>query len=229
MGDRCQKDGQYPLRDVEDHDRDATPGAGGPQDVRSPDVAAAGHAHINAGATGEQERKGHGSGEIPEQDRPHHINGTRSSGSYAAPRGDSDMTRFVELLHSEPWLLGEPFVEFQTEIVDRAALHGRGEFIAALLDMDPAILRQHPPPRSQAIEFAFTYAKTHLLPVLTRIWPLPDDLPHAAGMGYLARVKRWFDESGAPALGDVEQHYPSSPYMPKDRVEEYAGQWATLS
>ena len=33
-----------------------------------------------------------------------------------------------------------------------------------------------------------------------------------------------FDASGAPALGDVDQ-YPDSPYMPKDRVEEYARQW----
>ena len=43
---------------------------------------------VNANATGEQERKGHRSGEIPEQDRPHHVKGTLSSGSQAAPRGD---------------------------------------------------------------------------------------------------------------------------------------------
>ena len=29
----------------------------------------------------------------------------------------------------------------------------------------------------------------------------------------------------APALGNVERHYPSAPYMPKDRLEEYARQW----
>jgi ankyrin repeat protein len=40
------------------------------------------------------------------------------------------------------------------------------------------------------------------------MWPLPDDLPHAAGTGDLARVKRWFDESGAPVLGDIDKHYP---------------------
>jgi hypothetical protein len=44
--------------------------------------------------------------------------------------------------------------------------------------------------------------------VLTRIWPLPDDLPHAAGMGNLSRVKHWFDAAGAPALGDLDHHYP---------------------
>ena len=105
---------------------------------------------------------------------------------------------------------------------------GRGEYNSALLDLNPAILRRQPPP-SQAIEFAFAYANTHVVPVLTRIWPLPDDLPHAAGRGDLSRVKQWFDDSGAPALGDVENHYPSSPYMPKDRVEEYARQWGPLS
>jgi hypothetical protein len=147
-----------------------------------------------------------------------------SETSLASPRGESDLTTFVRFFQREPWLLGESFVEFQADVIARAALKGCGEFIAALLDLDPAILRRQPPPRSQAIEFAFTYANTHVIPLLTRIWPLPDDLPHAAGMGDLARVKRWFDESGAFAPGDVD-HYPSSPYMPKDRVEEYARQW----
>jgi hypothetical protein len=27
-------------------------------------------------------------------------------------------------------------------------------------------------------------------------------------MGNLSRVKHWFDESGAPALGDLDSHYP---------------------
>jgi hypothetical protein len=40
-------------------------------------------------------------------------------------------------------------------------------------------------------------------------------------------VKQWFDESGAPALGDIPNHYPNSPYMPKDRVEEYEDQWGS--
>ena len=144
-------------------------------------------------------------------------------------RGDSDLPAFVELLQRESWLLGEDFVEFQTGIIERAALQGRGEFITALLDLNPAILRSQPPPRSQAIEFAFTYANTDVIQILTRIWPVPDDLPHAAGMGNLSRVKQWFDDSGTPALGGIENHYPSSPYMPKDRVAEYSRQWGPLS
>jgi len=144
-------------------------------------------------------------------------------------RGDSDLPAFVELLQRESWLLGEDFVEFQTEIIQRAALQGRGEFITALLDLNPAILRCQPPPRSQAIEFAFTYANTDVIQILTRIWPVPDDLPHAAGMGNLSRVKQWFDDSGAPALGGIQNHYPSSPYMPEGRVAEYSRQCGPLS
>lgn len=143
-------------------------------------------------------------------------------------RGQSDLPAFLRFLQSEPWLLGESFVDFQTEIIERATLVGRGEFVTAVLDLNPAILRRQPAPKSQAIEFALTYANTDLIPELTRVWPLPDDLPHAAGMGDLSRVKRWFNESGMPDLGEVENHYPSSPYMPKDRAEEYTQQSGPL-
>ena len=152
-----------------------------------------------------------------------------SESSLKDRRGRSDLMTFVSLLQREPWLLGEDFVEFQTRIIERAALHGRGEFITALLEQNPAITRRQPAPQSQAIEFAFTYGNTHLIPILTRIWAVPDDLPHAAGMGNLARVEQWFDDAGAPALGDLKHHYPSSAYMPKDRVDEYAHQWGPLN
>jgi hypothetical protein len=152
-----------------------------------------------------------------------------SETSFEDPRGDSDLPAFVELVQREWWLRGEDFVEFQTEIIQRAALQGRGEFITALLDLNPAILQRQPPPKSQAIEFAFTYAHTDVIPILTRIWPVPDDLPHAAGMGNLTRVKQWFDDSGTPALGGIENQYPSSPYMPKDRVTENSCQWGPPS
>ena len=121
---------------------------------------------------------------------------------------DGDLTAFVRRLQREPWLLSDACVEFQAALIGQATLNDRGPFIVALLDLDPALLRRQPPPQSQAIEFALTYARTHLIPLLTRIWPLPDDLPHAAGVGNLSRVKRWFDESGAPALGDLDHHYP---------------------
>jgi len=121
---------------------------------------------------------------------------------------DGDLTAFVSALQREPRLLGDAYVEFQAQLIETATLNDRGECITAFLDLDPAILRRQPPPQSQAIEFALTYARTHLIPVLTRIWPLPDDLPHAAGVGNLSRVKQWFDESGGPTLGDLDNHYP---------------------
>jgi ankyrin repeat protein len=152
-----------------------------------------------------------------------------SETSLKARRGESDLAAFVRLLNRESWLLGESCMKFQTEIIERATLVGRAEFMSALLDVNPAILRRQTPPQSLAIEFAFTFANTHMIPVLTRIWPLPEDLPHAAAMGDLSRVKRWFDESGAPALGDIDNHYPCTPYMPKARVEKYAQQWGPPS
>lgn len=121
---------------------------------------------------------------------------------------DGDLTAFVGGLQREPWLLGEACVGFQAGMIERATLRDREDVIIALLNLDPVLLRQQPPPRSQAIEFAFTYAKAHLIPVLTRIWPMPDDLPHAAATGNLSRVKQWFDESGAPAPGDLDKHFP---------------------
>jgi hypothetical protein len=121
---------------------------------------------------------------------------------------DGDMTTFVAGLQRDPWLRGEAAMEFQVDLVERAVMRDRGEFVAALLDLDPALVRRQPPPRSQVFEFALTYARTHLVPILTRVWPLPDDLPHAAGMGNLAQVRRWFDQSGAPALGNLDRHFP---------------------
>ena len=122
---------------------------------------------------------------------------------------DDDLTAFVGQLQRVPWLLGDDHVDVQNQLIELASLNDRGGFIAAFLDLDPAILRHRPPPQSQAIEFAFTYKHTDLVPLLTRIWPLPDDLPHAAGIGNLARVRQWFDESGAP-VDDLHSHYPAN-------------------
>ena len=121
---------------------------------------------------------------------------------------DGDVTALVSTLQRERWLLTEAYVEFQAGLIGAATLNDRGEIITAFLSLEPAFLRRRASPEFHPIALAFTYAKTHLVPLLTRIWPLPDDLPHAAGMGDLARVKRWFDESGAPALGDLEKHFP---------------------
>src|SRR4030095_13571759 len=118
---------------------------------------------------------------------------------------DNDRETFIDVLQRESWLLGDSHVRFQVGLIERATLRDRGAFISTLLDLNSALLRLQPPPESQAIEFAFTYVKPHLIPLLTRIWPMPDDLPHAAAMGDIARVKRWFDESGKAAVGDLSR------------------------
>jgi hypothetical protein len=121
---------------------------------------------------------------------------------------DGDVTMFVSTLQRERWLLGDACVEFQVGLIGAATLNDHGEIISALLDLAPALLRRQASTEFQPIALALTYAKAHFIPLLTRIWTLPDDLPHAAGMGDLARVKRWFEKSGAPALGDLEKHFP---------------------
>ena len=85
-------------------------------------------------------------------------------------------------MQREPWLLGEAGVGFQVGLIERATLRDREAFIAALLDLEPAIAATPAAAGSQAIEFAFTYAK-HTSFQCSSIWPLPDDLPHAAGTG----------------------------------------------
>lgn len=120
---------------------------------------------------------------------------------------DRDLTAFVGGLQRESWLLRDDYVTFQNELIETAAFQRDPEpLIGALLDLDPAILRRQPPPRSRAIEWAVMYANTSLLPWLTRIWAVPDDLPYAAGMGNLARVQAWFDSAGV--VRNLAEHYP---------------------
>ena len=120
---------------------------------------------------------------------------------------ERELAPFVSELQREPWLLGDAYVAFQAGLIETASFQtDRAEFIGAILDLDPAILRRQPPPPSRAIEWAFMYANMHLLPLLTCIWPVPDDLPYAAGIGNLARVKQWFDSAGG--VRNLEDHYP---------------------
>ena len=129
---------------------------------------------------------------------------------------DGDLAGFTDALGREAWLLGDDHVDYQNGLIGTATLNGRVEIIRALFDHDPASLRRQPPPPTQSIEHALTYAKADCIPLLTRIWPVPDDLPHAAGLGDLARVKRWFDAEGKPVLGDVAQHAPATSVHPRE-------------
>lgn len=131
---------------------------------------------------------------------------------------DGDLTSFVDRLRRESWLLSDASLKFQVGLIEGMAAGGPylpGEstsaaaFLKAFLDLDPAILHSPAPPPSRAYVHAFTYAHDHLVPLLQRVWRMPDDLPHAAGIGDLARVRRWFNATGKPALGDIANHFPS--------------------
>jgi hypothetical protein len=123
----------------------------------------------------------------------------------AAMHGN-DLEEFNRWLQQEPDLLGESNVGFHAELIENAACTDRGPFIARLIELSPALSVKRP--RSSALEFALEYGNAHLIPLLTRIWPLPDDLPHTAGVGDFARVRSWFDEVGRPRLGSLSQHHP---------------------
>jgi hypothetical protein len=147
-----------------------------------------------------------------------------------------DLPGFVGALQRERWLLGDDFAWFQDRLIGIATLNqGFEPFVRALLDLQPALLRRQPPPPSSNIEQVFTYGTTDLLPLLTRIWPLPDDLAHAAGVGDLSRVTRWFDADGTPALGDLAHHMPSTsrsrpwPEVGVQQVLDTALAWAVVN
>jgi hypothetical protein len=123
----------------------------------------------------------------------------------------NDLSEFNLWLEKEPRLLQAPFVRLQAAIVERACWQkSRDAFITALLTRNPALLASASPPPSSALAHALSYGNAHLVPLLTRIWPLPDDLPHAAGTGNTEAVARWFDPAGGHRLGAPACHYPGN-------------------
>lgn len=114
-----------------------------------------------------------------------------------------NLPEFVEWLRRDSSLLDTPL---RVELIEHSVWANRGAFITSLLQLEPAL----PPVKTSALEFALEYGNAHLIPLLTPLWPLPSDLPHAAGIGDLTQVKSWFDEAGHPQLGPLSQHYPTN-------------------
>lgn len=141
-----------------------------------------------------------------------------------------DTAAFTAWLEGQPWLLDGAHIPLQVEILEQAAIFDREQFIRRLLEREPAVLQASPPP-SAALIHAFDYGHSHLVPLLTPIWPLPDDLAHAAGIGDLDRVKRWFDDEGRPALGDLGRHHrnprPGAPTV--QQVLDVALAWSVMN
>jgi ankyrin repeat protein len=119
---------------------------------------------------------------------------------------EDNLQEFATWLEQEPDLLRESHLALQLDLLGHATWKDRGPFITRLLESAPALALRRPP--SSALEFALEYGNAHLIPLLTPIWPLPNDLSHAAGVGDFSRVKGWFDEAGRPRLGSLSQHHP---------------------
>ena len=120
----------------------------------------------------------------------------------------NDLEEFDRWLEREPNLLSESSLELLVRLIEIASYTDRGPFIARLLEFAPAIKIKCPP--SSAVQFALEYGNADLIPLLTSVWPLPNDLSHAAGVGDFARVKSWFDDAGRPKLGSLSEHYPTN-------------------
>jgi hypothetical protein len=117
---------------------------------------------------------------------------------------EDNLVEFTRWLEHD--LSGESQIDQQVKILEHAVLMDRARFITRLLERAPAVAMMRP--ASSAVWFALEYGHAHLLPLLTPVWPLPDDLCHAAGAGEFTRVKGWFDEDGGPRLGSLERHHP---------------------
>jgi hypothetical protein len=122
----------------------------------------------------------------------------------------NDLSAFRRWLQDEQWVIRPAFVQVQIAMVERASWNDRESFITALLESGPALLEMATPPPASAFVFALGYGHAHLVPTLMRIWPLPDDLPHAAGTGNAAAVARWFNAAGQAVLGSPARHYPAN-------------------
>lgn len=118
----------------------------------------------------------------------------------ALDEGDSDSVR--ELLATEPFLLGPRYLETQEMLLAVAACsEGKLPVIEAVITSGAAITTAPEPPASRAILYAFEYGNADYIPALSQIWPVPDDLPHAAGLGDKEAVAKRF-ANGYPRLGD---------------------------
>ncbi len=122
---------------------------------------------------------------------------------------EDNLAALSHWLQSQPWLLEESCVALYVQLLEHAALKGREALIAELVGRYSAKPHRRPP-QSNAILFALEYGHSRIVPLLARIWPVPDDLPHTAALGRLDDVKRWFDESGEPRLGNLHDHYPAN-------------------
>ena len=106
-----------------------------------------------------------------------------------------------DLLATEPFLLGPRYLETQEKLLAVAACsEGKLAVIEAVITAGAAITTAAEPPASRAVLYALEYGNADYVSALSQIWPVPDDLPHAAGLGNMEAVAKRF-ANGFPRLG----------------------------
>lgn len=115
---------------------------------------------------------------------------------------DGDAESIRDLLSTEPFLLGTRYLETQEMLLAVAACsEGKLPVIEAVITSGAAITTAVEPPASRAILYALESGNADYIPALSQIWPVPDDLPHAAGLGNMEAVAKRFT-NGSPRLAD---------------------------
>ena len=146
---------------------------------------------------------------------------------------DLDVTALGALFDAEPFLRGEESLTLQAKLLEVAAYtRGARPIMELLFDRAVAITETPHPPASHAISYALDYGHTECVPLLSKIWPIPDSLPHAAGVGDLAGVEKWFDATGALLISDHRPHNPYSEHSPNTTDQEILDRsfaWAVRS
>ncbi len=136
----------------------------------------------------------------------------------ALDEGDADSIR--DLLATEPFLKGPRYLETQEMLLAVAACsQGKLPVIEAVINSGAAITTVDDPPASRAILYALEYGNADYVPALSQIWPVPDDLPHAAGLGDMEVVEKRF-ANGFPRLGDPSIYVCPPGESPLTSVQE---------
>ncbi len=115
---------------------------------------------------------------------------------------EGDAEAIGDLLSAEPFFLGPRYLDTQKRLLEVAAYsEGTLPVIEVVIGSGAAIASAAEPPSSCAISYALEYGHADYVPALSQVWQVPDDLPHAAGLGDLEAIAKRF-ANGYPRLDD---------------------------
>ena len=139
---------------------------------------------------------------------------------HQAMRADN-LSEVRKLLRTEQYVLSDDFVDLQSKLLQVASYSENAiPMIETISNSGAAITTANNPPDVRAISYALEYGHADYVPLLEKIWEPPDDLPHAAGMGDLARVEKWFDGEDHLAIKDPQSHNPFPDHFPTFSVQD---------